>query len=233
LVVAAAGTMLAAGLGSCSSQPIDPPAQVAPSPTAAPAAFALPPLPYAMDALAPYISARTMSFHYGKHHKAYVDNLNKLVAGTPLAGQTLEEIIRETAGHADRAAVFNNAAQTWNHTFFWNSMTPGGGGKPSARLAAMIEKSFGTFDSFREAFIKAGVGQFGSGWVWLVQDGDSLKIVATANADTPLVHGQTPLLTCDLWEHAYYLDYQNRRNDFIAAFVDHLANWSFAESQLK
>ena len=231
VLAVAAGTMLAAALCSCSAGPVNPPAQVAAA--AAPAPFKLPPLPYAMDSLAPYISARTMSFHYGKHHKAYVDNLNKLVAGTPLAGQTLEEIIRESAGHADRAAVFNNAAQTWNHTFFWNSMTPGGGGKPGARLAAMIEKSFGTFEGFREAFVKAGVGQFGSGWVWLVQDGDSLKIVATANADTPLVHGQTPLLTCDVWEHAYYLDYQNRRNDFIATFVDHLANWSFAESQLK
>jgi Fe-Mn family superoxide dismutase len=227
--MAAAGTMLAAGLGSCTAGPVDPSRPVA----STPGGFELPPLPYDVDALAPYISSRTMSFHYGKHHKAYVDNLNKLVAGTPMAQQTLEDIIRESAGHADRVAVFNNAAQAWNHSCFWNSMRPGGGGKPSARLAAMIEKSFGSFDSFREAFIKAGVGQFGSGWVWLVQDGDSLKIVATSNADTPLAHGQTPLLTCDLWEHAYYLDYQNRRNDFITAFLDHLANWSFAESQLK
>ena len=196
-------------------------------------AFKLPPLPYAMDSLEPYISARTMSFHYGKHHQAYVDNLNKLVAGTPLAGQPLEGIIRQNAGRPDRAAVFNNAAQVWNHTFFWDSMKPGGGGKPAARLMAMIEKSFGTFGNFRDAFLKAGVGQFGSGLVWLVQDGDSVKIVSTSNADTPLAHDQTPLLTCDVWEHAYYLDYQNRRMDFLEAFVDHLANWSFAESQLK
>jgi Fe-Mn family superoxide dismutase len=174
-----------------------------------------------------------MSFHYGKHHQSYVDNLNKLVAGTPWATQTLERIIRENAGEKDRAALFNNAAQVWNHTFFWHSMKPGGGGKPSGRLLAMIEKSFGTFGNFRNAFVNAAVGQFGSGWVWLVQDGDSLKIVATSNADTPLAHGQTALLTCDVWEHAYYLDYQNRRKDFVQAFLDHLANWEFAASQLK
>ena len=230
LMVAVAVLMVAAGLG-CSGQPMTPAQQVAGAPAVG--VFELPALPYAQDALAPYISERTMSFHYGKHHKTYVENLNKLVAGTPMAGQTLEEIIRQTAGQADHAAVFNNAAQTWNHTFFWNSMKPAGGGMPPARLAGMIDKSFGSFGEFRGAFVKAGVGQFGSGWVWLVQDGDSLKIVATANADTPLAHGQTALLTCDVWEHAYYLDYQNRRNDFIEAFVDHLANWSFAESQLK
>jgi Fe-Mn family superoxide dismutase len=228
-LLAAASVIVAAGLSSCQpAGPIAPAGQ-----PAAGGAFQLPSLPYAQSALEPYISARTMSFHYGKHHQAYVDNLNKLVAGTPWATQSLEMIIRDSAGKADRTALFNNAAQAWNHTFFWNSMTPGGGGKPSGRLLAMIEKSFGTFDNFKNAFVNAGVAQFGSGWVWLVQEGDTLKIVATPNADTPLAHGQTALLACDVWEHAYYLDYQNRRKDFLVAFLDHLANWTFAESQLK
>jgi Fe-Mn family superoxide dismutase len=175
-----------------------------------------------------------MSFHYGKHHQAYVDNLNKLVAGTPwAAGQPLEKVVLESAAQPDKAAVFNNAAQVWNHTFFWKSMKPGEGGKPAGRLLAMIEKSFGSFDKFKEAFIAAAVAQFGSGWVWLVQDGDTLKIIKTSNADTPIVHGQTPLLTCDVWEHAYYLDYQNRRKDFVEVFLVHLANWEFAAAQLK
>jgi len=204
-----------------------------PSPPSTAQAFQLPPLPYAQDALEPYISAKTMSFHYGKHHQAYVDNLNKLVAGTPWATQPLEKIIQETAGVADKAAVFNNAAQVWNHTFFWKSMKPGGGGKPTGRLLELIEKSFGSFDEFKKAFTTTAVSQFGSGWVWLVQDGDVLKIVKTSNADTPAAHGQTTLLTCDVWEHAYYLDYQNRRNDFVQAFLDHLVNWDFAASQLK
>jgi len=173
-----------------------------------------------------------MSFHYGKHHQTYVDNLNKLVAGTPLAGQPLEKIIRETAGATDKAPIFNNAAQVWNHTFFWQSMKPKGGGQPTGRLLELINKSFGSFDEFKKAFVDAGVAQFGSGWAWLVQDGNTLKIVKTANADTPVAHGQTALLTCDVWEHAYYLDYQNRRKDFVQAFVDHLANWEFAASQL-
>jgi superoxide dismutase, Fe-Mn family len=197
-------------------------------------AYALPTLPYAQDALAPYLSARTMSFHYGKHHQTYVDNLNKLVAGTPwAAGQPLEKIIAESAALLDKAAVFNNAAQVWNHTFFWKSMKPGKDGKPAGRLLAMIEKSFGSFDKFKEAFTAAAVAQFGSGWVWLIQDGDTLKIIKTSNADTPIAHGQNALLTCDVWEHAYYLDYQNRRKDFVEAFVDHLANWKFAAAQLK
>jgi Fe-Mn family superoxide dismutase len=195
--------------------------------------FQLPPLPYSQDALEPYISGRTMSFHYGKHHQAYVNNLNKLVAGTPLAGQPLEKIIRETAGVADKAAVFNNAAQDWNHTFFWQSMKPKGGGQPTGRMLELINKSFGSFDEFKKTFVDTGVAQFGSGWVWLVRDGETLKVVKTGNADTPVAHGQTALLTCDVWEHAYYLDYQNRRKDFIEAFVDHLANWEFAASQLK
>ena len=193
----------------------------------------LPPLPYAQDALAPYVSAQTMSFHYGKHHQAYVDNLNKLIAGTPWAGQPLDKIIRETVGPADKAAVFNNAAQVWNHTFFWESMKAGGGGKPTGRLLGQIEKSFKSFDEFKKAFVTTALAQFGSGWVWLVQDGETLKVIKTANADTPLAHKQTGLLTCDVWEHAYYLDYQNRRKDFVEAFLDHLVNWEFAASALK
>jgi len=197
-------------------------------------AFTLPVLPYAQDALEPYMSARTMGFHYGKHHQAYLDNLNKRVAGTPwAAGQSLEKVVLESAGMADQAAVFNNAAQAWNHDFFWKSMNPGGGGKPAGRLLKLVEKSFGGFDEFKNAFVTAAVAQFGSGWVWLVQEGDALKIIQTSNADTPIAHGQTALLTCDVWEHAYYLDYQNRRNDFVQAFLDHLANWEFAAAQLK
>jgi Fe-Mn family superoxide dismutase len=205
----------------------------APVPSGGAPSFQLPLLPYGQDALEPYISARTMGFHYGKHHQAYVDNLNKLTSGTPWAGQPLEKIIRETVGVADKAAVFNNAAQVWNHTFFWHSMKPEGGGQPTGRLKELTDKSFGSFVEFKKAFVDAGLAQFGSGWVWLVQDDDGLKIVKTANADTPVAHGQTALLTCDVWEHAYYLDYQNRRKDFLGAFVDHLVNWDFATTQLK
>jgi Fe-Mn family superoxide dismutase len=194
----------------------------------------LPTLPYAQDALEPFISARTMGFHYAKHHQTYVDNLNKLVVGTPwAAGSSLERVITESVGMADKAAVFNNAAQAWNHSFFWNCMKPGGGGVPSGRLMDRIEKSFGGFKEFKDAFMAAAAAQFGSGWVWLVLEGDTLKVVKTSNADTPLAHGQTALLTCDVWEHAYYLDYQNRRKDFVLAFLDHLANWEFAASQMK
>ena len=195
--------------------------------------FTLPALPYAQDALEPYISARTMSFHYSKHHQAYVDNLNKLLAGTPWAGQALEKVVLESAGRTDKAAVFNNAAQVWNHSFFWKSMKQGGGGEPSGKLLDMIKKSFGSFKKFKEAFTAEALAQFGSGWVWLVQEGDTLKIVKTSNADTPIAHGQIALLTCDVWEHAYYLDYQNRRKDFVQAFLDHLVNWEFAASQMK
>jgi Fe-Mn family superoxide dismutase len=204
-----------------------------PSPPAAASVVTLPPLPFAQDALEPYVSAKTLSFHYGKHHQTYVDNLNKLIKGTPAAAQPLETIIQETAGVAEKAALFNNAAQVWNHTFFWNSMKPGGGGKPAGRMLELVEKSFGDYDKFKAAFVEAALAQFGSGWVWLVQDADALKIVKTSNADTPVAHGQTALLACDVWEHAYYLDYQNRRKDFVEAFVDHLTNWEFAASQLK
>ncbi len=204
-----------------------------PSPSGSGAAFQLQPLPYAPDALEPYITARTLSFHHGKHHQAYVDNLNRLIAGTPWAGQPLEKVVRETAGSADRAALFNNAAQVWNHAFFWQSMKPGGGGRPTGRLLGLIEQSFGGYDQFKKGFLDTALAQFGSGWTWLVQDGDRLKIVKTSNADAPVAHGQTALLTCDVWEHAYYLDYQNRRNDFVQAFLDHLVNWEFAASQLR
>lgn len=196
-------------------------------------AFTLPALPYAQDALEPYISARTMSFHYTRHHQAYVDNLNKLVAGTSWAGQALEKVVLESEGRTDKAGVFNNAAQVWNHSFFWKSMKQGGGGEPSGKLLDMIKKSFGSFEKFKDAFTAAALAQFGSGWVWLVQEGDTLKIIKTSNADTPIAHGQIALLTCDVWEHAYYLDYQNRRKDFVQVFLDHLVNWEFAASQMK
>ena len=196
-------------------------------------AFKLAPLPYAENALEPHISAKTMSFHYGKHHQGYVDNLNKLVAGTPMATASLESIVADTAGKEDKTAVFNNAAQVWNHDFFWKSMKPAGGGKPAGKLAEMIDKSFGGYDAFAKQFIATGLAQFGSGWVWLVQDGETLKIVKTPNADTPAAHGQHALITCDVWEHAYYLDYQNRRKDFVQTFLDHLVNWDFAASRLR
>ena len=218
-------------LGMVAAVRAEPPATGPAAPGGSPA-FTLPALPYAQNALEPYISARTMSFHYGKHHQAYVDSLNKMVAGTPVAGKSLEMIIVENEGKADKAAVFNNAAQAWNHAFFWKSMKPGGGGKPDGKMLARLEKAFGNFEAFRKAFVDTGLAQFGSGWVWLVSEGDDLKVVKTANADTPLVHGQKPLLTCDVWEHAYYLDYQNRRKDFVETFVDHLANWACAAEQL-
>jgi Fe-Mn family superoxide dismutase len=192
----------------------------------------LPPLPYAQDALAPVISAETLSFHYGKHHKAYVDNLNKLVAGTELADTPLEKVIAATAGKPDKAGVFNNAAQIWNHTFFWNSLKPNGGGAPTGAVAKSIEAAFGSFDNFRKEFANAAMTQFGSGWAWLVADKGTLKVVKTPNAETPLTSGLTPLVTIDVWEHAYYLDYQNRRADFVAAVIDKLLNWEFANANL-
>jgi len=194
--------------------------------------FTLPPLPYPENALAPVISANTLSFHYGKHHKAYVDNLNKLIAGTELEGATLEKIITDTAGKADKSGVFNNAAQVWNHTFYWNGLRPNGGGKPSGRIAQMIESDLGGYEQFKKDFANAGVTQFGSGWAWLVAEGGKLKIVKTGNAENPLTKGQTPLLTLDVWEHAYYLDYQNRRPDHLNACIDQLLNWDFANANL-
>jgi Fe-Mn family superoxide dismutase len=192
----------------------------------------LPPLPYAPDALAPVISAQTMSFHYGKHHKAYVDNLNKLVAGTEHADTPLEKLIATVAGKADKAGMFNNAAQVWNHTFFWNSMKPGGGGAPTGAIAKAIDGAFGSYENFKKEFTNAAVTQFGSGWAWLVADKGAVKLVKTPNAETPLTQGVTPLLTIDVWEHAYYLDYQNRRPDFVGAVIDKLINWDFANANL-
>ena len=194
--------------------------------------FALPPLPYADTALAPVISAQTIGFHYGKHHKAYVDNLNKLVPGTDLEGRTLEEIIVATAGKPDKAGVFNNAAQVWNHTFYWNCLKPNGGGAPTGELARKIDAAFGSFDNFRKEFANAALTQFGSGWAWLVAEGDAVKLVKTGNAEVPFTKGQRPLLTIDVWEHAYYLDYQNRRADYANAVIDKLLNWDFAAANL-
>jgi Fe-Mn family superoxide dismutase len=192
----------------------------------------LPPLPYADDALDPYISANTIGYHYGKHHKAYVDNTNKLIAGTDLADQPLEKIVLATAGKADEQAIFNNAAQVWNHTFYWKSMRPKGGGAPPKALAAKIDAAFGGYDGFKKAFTDAAVTQFGSGWAWLAAKDGALQILKTPNAENPLGKGLTPLLTIDVWEHAYYLDYQNKRPDYVAAFLDHLVNWEFAADNL-
>jgi superoxide dismutase, Fe-Mn family len=192
----------------------------------------LPPLPYAQDALAPVISAETLSFHYGKHHKAYVDNLLKLVAGTELAEQPLEAVIKAVAGKPEKAGVFNNAAQIWNHTFFWNSLKPSGGGAPTGAVAKGIDAAFGSYENFKKEFANAAMTQFGSGWAWLVADQGQLRVVKTPNADTPLTTGQKALLTIDVWEHAYYLDYQNRRADFVAAVIDKLLNWEFANANL-
>ncbi len=195
-------------------------------------AFQLPDLPYSQDALEPHISANTLSFHYGKHHNAYVTNLNNLTKDSPLADKSLEDVIAETAGDPARAGIFNNAAQVWNHTFYWNSMSPNGGGRPSGDLAARIDADLGGFDKFAESFKTAAATQFGSGWAWLVLNGGKLEVVKTGNADTPIAHGMTPLLTIDVWEHAYYLDYQNRRPDYIATFLEHLVNWDFAAANL-
>ncbi len=193
----------------------------------------LPPLPYADNALEPVISAKTISFHYGKHHKAYVDNLNKAVEGTEFANMPLEKIIAATAGKADKAAIFNNASQVWNHTFYWNSLSPKGGGQPPAALKKMIEASFGAVDACKKELATAATTQFGSGWAWLVPDSGRLKVVKTSNADSPLIKGIKPLLTIDVWEHAYYLDYQNRRPDYVNAVLDKLINWNFAMDNLK
>ena len=194
--------------------------------------FTLPPLPYAENALEPVISANTMSYHYGKHHKTYVDNLNNLVKGTDYENASLEKIINETAGKADKAALFNNAAQTWNHTFYWHSLKGGGGGKPSGKIAELIDAAFGGYDNFKKEISATTVSQFGSGWGWLVLDGGALKIVKTPNAEVPFTKGQKPLLTIDVWEHAYYLDHQNKRAAYVDAVIDKLLNWNFATQNL-
>ena len=191
-------------------------------------AFTLPPLPYDKSALAPHISAETLEFHYGKHHKAYVDNLNKLTEGKPEATKSLEDIIKVSEG-----GVFNNAAQIWNHTFYWSSMKPNGGGQPTGDLAQAITRDFGSYEKFAEEFSTAGATQFGSGWAWLVLDKGKLAVTKTPNADLPMKHGQKALLTMDVWEHAYYIDFRNARPKYIETFLKSLANWDFALENLK
>ncbi len=188
-------------------------------------AFVLPDLPYGQDALQPHLSAETLEFHHGKHHNAYVTNLNNLIEGTDLATRSLEEIVLNSEG-----GVFNNAAQVWNHTFYWNSMKPGGGGEPTGPLAEAIARDFGSYEAFKTEVVQAGVTQFGSGWAWLVVENGELKIVKTGNADLPLKHGQVPLLTADVWEHAYYIDYRNLRPKYLEVFLASLGNWDFAEA---
>ncbi len=195
-------------------------------------AIILPDLPYPKDALEPTISSKTLDFHYGKHHNAYVVNTNKLIEGTALEGEELETIIMKAAEDPSKAGIFNNAAQVWNHSFYWKCMAPGGGGKPTGEILDRIESDFGGYEKFVEAFKTAGATQFGSGWAWLVEAGGALEIVKTANADTPIVRGLKPLLTVDVWEHAYYLDYQNRRPDYLTAFVEKLINWDFVNKNL-
>ena len=196
-------------------------------------AIELPDLPYGKGALAPYISKETLEFHHGKHHAGYVDKTNKAIDGTDLEDATLEEIVRAAAESGDQS-LFNNAAQSWNHAFYWNSMKPKGGGAPTNGIAALIKDAFGGIDGFREEFTAAGAAQFGSGWAWLILKDGKLEITKTANAETPLTdEDATPLLTMDVWEHAYYLDYQNKRPAYIGAFIDHLINWDFANENLK
>jgi Fe-Mn family superoxide dismutase len=190
--------------------------------------FSLPPLPWAKDALAPVISAETLDYHYGKHHQAYVTNLNKLTEGKPEANQSLEQVIMASSG-----GLFNNAAQVWNHTFYWNSMKPNGGGKPTGQLLELVNRDFGSVDNLLQQLGEAAKTQFGSGWAWLVQDGGKLKVTQTANADLPMKHGQNALLTCDVWEHAYYIDYRNARPNYVEAYLKNLVNWDFAAKNLK
>ena len=195
-------------------------------------AVELPDLPYAKDALAPHVSADTLTFHHDKHHNAYVTKTNELISGTELENAALEDIVKAAAEKGDQG-LFNQSAQVWNHTFYWHSMSPNGGGQPTGDIADKIKEDCGSYEAFAEAFKTAGATQFGSGWAWLVLDGGKLAVDKTLNADTPLVHGKTPLLTMDVWEHAYYLDYQNRRPDYMQAFLDHLINWDFVNQNLK
>ncbi|MFC3674267.1 superoxide dismutase [Ferrovibrio xuzhouensis] len=197
------------------------------------APFTMKPLPYADDALSPVINAGTIGFHYGKHHTTYLNNLNNLLANDPLKDKSLAEVVKAVAGKPDKAGVFNNAAQVWNHDFYWDSLRPNGGGKPTGKIADLIKDSFGDYDKFKADFAAACVGQFGSGWAWLCLEGGKLTIRKTPNAETPMtVDGVKPLLTIDVWEHAYYLDWQNRRPDYANAVIDKLLNWEFAEKNL-
>jgi superoxide dismutase, Fe-Mn family len=192
-------------------------------------AFELPALPYAIDALAPHISAETLEFHHGKHHQTYVTNLNNLVEGTDHASASLEDVIMA----ADNPSpLFNNAAQVWNHTFYWSSMAPNGGGEPTGEVAEAINSAFGSYDAFRTAFAEAATTQFGSGWAWLVDDGSGLKVIKTANADLPMRHSAKALLTIDVWEHAYYIDFRNARPNYINTFLDSLVNWDFVAANM-
>ncbi len=187
--------------------------------------FAMQQLPYSSDALEPYMSQNTLNFHYGKHYQTYLDNLNRLTDNTPYAEMSLEEIIRATHGQKDQQAIFNNAAQVLNHQMFWRSLKPNGGGEPQGKLAERIKAQFGSYDNFCQAFKTAALSRFGSGWAWLVQDGDKLQILTTSNADTPIVRGSKVIIVLDVWEHSYYLDYQNRRGDYIDEFLDYLVSW--------
>ncbi len=220
LLVAGAGVAVAATLGGMRKA------------TAGSAAHVLPPLPYADNALAPVISANTVGFHYGKHHAGYVAKLNELTAGTEFADSTLAQIVAATVGKADKAPIFNNAAQIWNHTFYWQSLRPNGGGEPPVALKLKIDEAFGSVDQLKAELLAAATGQFGSGWAWLVKDGDTLAVMKTPNAELPLTSGKTPLLTIDVWEHAYYLDYQNLRADYVKAVLAKLINWAFAAKNL-
>jgi Fe-Mn family superoxide dismutase len=236
LLLASAGlAAVASKLANAASRSTAAAAATTPATAAAPAGgpFKLPALPYAESALDPVISANTMGFHYGKHHKGYVDNLNKAVAGTPLADMALEQIITTTYGMADKTGIYNNASQDWNHSFYWKSLRPQGGGVPPQALREKIEDSFGDLQGLRKELLAAATSQFGSGWAWLVLDGDKLAVTKTGNADSPLTRGQRPRLTLAVWEHAYYLDYQNRRADYAAAVFDKLLNWDFAAENLK
>jgi superoxide dismutase, Fe-Mn family len=193
----------------------------------------LPYLPYDYSALAPYISEETLRLHHDKHHRAYVDNANNLLAGTPLEGRALEEIVATPFCEGQSRALFNNAAQAWNHEFYWSSMAPGGGGSPRGIIARQIDEDFGSYDAFCRQLTTAATGQFGSGWAWVVLDAGTLKVTKTANAETPIVGEQVPILTIDVWEHAYYVDYRNRRADYVAGFLAHLVNWDFASRNLE
>jgi Fe-Mn family superoxide dismutase len=193
-------------------------------------AISLPILSYEKSALAPYISQQTIEYHYGKHHNAYVTNTNKLIEGTDLADQDLETILKKTYKDTSKTSIFNNAAQVWNHSFYWSCMKPGGGGLPSGIIAERITADFGSYEKFVEQFKDAGMTQFGSGWAWLILRDNHLELMKTSNADTPVAHGLKPLLTADVWEHAYYLDYQNRRADYLGSFLKHLVNWDFVNS---
>jgi superoxide dismutase, Fe-Mn family len=233
LTASAAGASLLLSARARAAQPRSATSRSSPVAPVADGPFTLPPLPWKDDALAPHISANTISFHYGKHHAGYVDKLNKAVAGNKkYDGLSLEKVIETSAKEPADAAVFNNAAQTWNHTFYWSSMKPKGGGEPSGKLADRIKADFTDFTSFKKQFTEAATGLFGSGWVWLVDQGGKLEIVKTSNADTPIARGGKPLLVIDVWEHAYYLDVQNKRPDYVAAFTDKLVDWEFAAAKL-